>query len=101
VSVVVFYIKKQKKISFIFIKMKPKKGKGWIVVRLGVKRMGSLSSTPRDSEVSPLPVPKAGYRPSTMLLLDTQLRSFTILVWLYETFIVCKTFIARYVAVEI
>ncbi len=81
--------------------MKPKKGKGSIAVRLGVKRMGSLSSTPRDLEVSPLPVPKAGYRPSTILLLDTQLRSFTILVWLYKTFIVCKTFIDRYVVVEI
>jgi hypothetical protein len=37
---------------------------------------------------------------ATLPLLDTQCRSYTIRVWLYETFIVSETVIDRYLAVE-
>jgi hypothetical protein len=37
---------------------------------------------------------------STLLLLDTQRRSYTIRVWSYETFIVFETVIGMYLAVE-
>jgi hypothetical protein len=43
------------------------------------------------------PVPRAGFVLSKLQLPDTQLRSYTIWVWSYETF--CKTVIDRYLAV--
>jgi hypothetical protein len=66
----------------------------------GSKRHPIPSSTPSNVDVSPLPVPRAGYGLSTLLLIDTQLRSYTIHVWSYETFIVCKEVIDRYLEVE-
>ncbi len=48
----------------------------------------------------PSPVLRAVYAPSTLLLPDTQCRSYTILVWSYEIFIVIETVINRYLAVK-
>jgi hypothetical protein len=64
-------------------------------VLLGSERMGPLRSTPSTVECFPLPVPRAGYAPSTLLLLDTQRRSYTIQVWSYETFIVIESVLDR------
>ncbi len=68
----------------------------WPSVLLCSERMGPLSWTPSTVGCSPPPVPRAGYAPSTLLLLDTQPRSYSIRVWLYETLIVTKTVIDRY-----
>jgi hypothetical protein len=51
-------------------------------------------------DVSPLPVLRASYALATLQCPATQLRSHTIQVWLFETCIVCKTVIDRYLAVE-
>jgi hypothetical protein len=64
------------------------------------ERIGPLSSTPSTIDVYPLPVPRAGYALVTLQHPDTQLRSYTIRVWSYETFIECKTVLDRYLAVE-
>jgi hypothetical protein len=48
----------------------------------------------------PSPVPRAGYALATLQHPASQLRSNTIIVWSYETFIVCKTLIDRYLVVE-
>jgi hypothetical protein len=69
-------------------------------VLLGSERIGPLSSTPSTVGYILQPVPRASYAPSTLLLLDTQRRSYTIPVWPYETFIVIETVIDRYLEVE-
>ncbi len=69
-------------------------------VLLVSERMGPLSSTPSTVGCFPPPVPRAGYAPSTLLLFDTQRRSYCTRVWSYETFFVIETVIDRYLAVE-
>ncbi len=62
--------------------------------------IGSLSSTPSTVGWFPLPVPRAVYLLSILPLLDKQRRSYTVLVWSYETFIVIETVIDRYLAIK-
>jgi hypothetical protein len=64
------------------------------------RKNGPTQLDPQDHEYFPLPVPRASYELATLQCPDTQLRSYTIRVWLNETFIVCKTVIDRYLAVE-
>ncbi len=68
----------------------------WPSVLLCSERKGPLSSTSSTVGCLPPHVPRAGYVPSTLLLLDTQPRSYSIRVWLYETLIVIETVIDRY-----
>ncbi len=70
------------------------------VVQHSPGRMGPLSSTPSTAGCSPSPEPVAVYAQSTLLLPDTQRRSYTIRVWSYETFIGFETVIGRYLAVK-
>jgi hypothetical protein len=66
------------------------------------KEWGHLARPPTllDVRCSPSPEPVAVYAQSTLLLPDTQCRSYTIRMWSYETFIVFETSIGRYLAVE-
>ncbi len=77
-----------------------KLGKKYQHVLLGSERIRATKLDPQHYGCLPLPVPRAGYAPSTLLLPDTQPRSYIIGVWLYETFIMIETVINRYLAVK-
>jgi hypothetical protein len=72
---------------------------GGQLVRLAQKEWGHSAKPPAPLDVTPAR-PRAGYAPSTLLLSDTQRRSYTVIVWTYETFIVLETVIDRYLSVE-
>jgi hypothetical protein len=64
------------------------------------RKNGATQLDPQHHEYFPSPVPRAGYALATLQRPNTQLRSYTIRVWSYETFIVCETVINRYLGVE-
>ncbi len=76
-----------------------KLGQKYQHVLLGSERMGPLSLIP-TLWMFPLACTKSWLRASTLLLPDTQRRSYIIREWLYETFIVIEIVINRYVAVK-
>ncbi len=62
-------------------------------------RMGPLSSTP-STIIFPLACTKSQLYACSLQRPTTQLRSYKVRVWSFETFIVCGTVIDRYIMVK-